>query len=305
MSSIQAPQAVFLIRSGLGAIGNSWRGRQHLQRGDVRRRGRLLRNAQRLDRRFRGSADVGERNDQGGAPGGGPPPGGAELSSIMSSFVPITALYHFDQFGAIGLISAAGFAPVLSRAEKRVQYRRDRRSHGRARDRWRGGLRPTIIGACRSTSKAVVDRHGAQRWRRPRNYRHSRDRPLGGNLEDAVRPLGAFRRRALSFLRLAARRSRSGIGRGRTRADPASRSRQKAQRHSALSRGLPIGSADAGFGASDTLGTRNPRRRWRARSTNIVMKVRCSECSSAARIACGLSGRLRCARRAGGAGPPS
>ena len=57
---------------------------------------------------------------KGAPPGGGPPPGGAELSSIMSSFVPITALYHFDQFGAIGLISAPVSLPFsLSRRETR------------------------------------------------------------------------------------------------------------------------------------------------------------------------------------------
>ncbi len=61
---------------------------------------------------------MGERNDQGAPPGGGPPPGGAELSSIMSSFVPITALYHFDQFGAIRPYLGAGFAPVFSLAQR-------------------------------------------------------------------------------------------------------------------------------------------------------------------------------------------
>ncbi|MGO4872240.1 MAG: OmpW/AlkL family protein [Roseiarcus sp.] len=47
----------------------------------------------------------------------GPLPG-TTLSTIMPAFIPITALYHFNQFGAFQPYLGGGFAPVFSFAQR-------------------------------------------------------------------------------------------------------------------------------------------------------------------------------------------
>jgi outer membrane protein len=47
-----------------------------------------------------------------------PIPSGTRLSSVMPSFVPITALYHFTQWGQFQPYVGAGIAPVFSFAQK-------------------------------------------------------------------------------------------------------------------------------------------------------------------------------------------
>jgi len=47
-----------------------------------------------------------------------PVPSGTTLATVMPSFVPITALYHFTQFGQFQPYLGAGFAPVFSFAQK-------------------------------------------------------------------------------------------------------------------------------------------------------------------------------------------
>ena len=54
------------------------------------------------------------------------------LAKIMPAFVPVTVLYHFNQFGAFQPYLGGGVAPVFSFAHaRRVQHRRHRRPDGR------------------------------------------------------------------------------------------------------------------------------------------------------------------------------
>ncbi|MGD1038459.1 MAG: OmpW family outer membrane protein [Roseiarcus sp.] len=48
----------------------------------------------------------------------GNPVNGTTLATIIPSFVPITALYHFNQLGAFQPYAGGGFAPVFSIAQK-------------------------------------------------------------------------------------------------------------------------------------------------------------------------------------------
>jgi outer membrane protein len=52
------------------------------------------------------------------APPFGAPPNGTLLSKLMPAFVPVTLLYHFNQFGAFQPYIGAGFAPVFSLAHR-------------------------------------------------------------------------------------------------------------------------------------------------------------------------------------------